>query len=434
MEALPPRLMYSATPVDPELQAAVNTESQQNHFEMLEVMGPEPPAGDVPPVAPSLGLVAFADLAKVLVASDVDKFEAHHSEVRETQDHFSLEIDVDVDGGAEAELMIEVVSFEEASQYGQGGEGAGGEEAVDDEARSALESAADAFAALNDRLEEEQRALAEYLFNTFFGGESGNEGEENVRFEAAYAIAKSFDEGAKDAVVETAGKLWNAVAGIPEGVQSSKDLVTDLVGSIAHESGFIDNTPAQQRLGETILTAEAGIRAAPGQIYDDVASGDLEAIGGYFQDIGIFTGTLAAGMGSGGGRLLHGQKSTSSTFEQMIRENDPAEADRYRSYWQQRGDSYNPDNTRNWLQVPPGIAKITDIKVSADGSKTYVQESFYDQFRRLTVRTDRTDHGRSQDHPNPHHHILRIDYDSNPNTPQRIWSGPIPGEFPQPNQ
>lgn len=80
----------------------------------------------------------------------------------------------------------------------------------------------------------------------------------------------------------------------------------------------------------------------------------------------------------------------------------PAEAARYEKYWGQ-GHANVPHNTRPREFAAPGTRSVRDQKLSGTGD-VYTRETIYYDFGRRIGNNDLTTHGRSDVHPNPHHH------------------------------
>jgi hypothetical protein len=80
----------------------------------------------------------------------------------------------------------------------------------------------------------------------------------------------------------------------------------------------------------------------------------------------------------------------------------PAEAARYRRYWEQQYHQQG-HGTRFRDQAPPGTRSIVDQKLSRETGEVYRRETIYDQYGRRIGNNDYTNHGRP-DHANPHHH------------------------------
>ena len=134
---------------------------------------------------------------------------------------------------------------------------------------------------------------------------------------------------------------------------------------------------------------------------------------------GVAEVVATAIMGVAGARKISAPKK--SFVEQM----SPAEAARYERYWKQNySESYkNEPNTRQRLQVQPGLRSITDQKLSNTG-ELYSRQTVYDPIGRKIGNNDYSTHGRPQQHTNPHHHV-------NPVTDVKQHSSPIPGLHPE---
>ena len=81
-------------------------------------------------------------------------------------------------------------------------------------------------------------------------------------------------------------------------------------------------------------------------------------------------------------------------------------------------------------QVTPGTETIETWKKSSGSDEVYKKTGHYDEHGRLKAIDDYTDHGRPNDHPNPHHH--RFDPKTgeqlrNPATGTKIWPGTYKG-------
>jgi hypothetical protein len=80
---------------------------------------------------------------------------------------------------------------------------------------------------------------------------------------------------------------------------------------------------------------------------------------------------------------------------------DPAEAARYRAYWQQEAP----------VQGPLGVRSSTTIKLSENGVNTYQSTSYYDSLGRLEGRTDFTSHDyMTAPHADPHYHVRNVNF------------------------
>jgi hypothetical protein len=75
-------------------------------------------------------------------------------------------------------------------------------------------------------------------------------------------------------------------------------------------------------------------------------------------------------------------------------------------------------------QIEPGTRTVTIQKPSRSGG-TYTSTSHYDEFGRLTGQTHRTDHGRPDTHPSPHHHRRDPITGENIKAPDgsKVWHG-----------
>ena len=96
----------------------------------------------------------------------------------------------------------------------------------------------------------------------------------------------------------------------------------------------------------------------------------------------------------------------------------PQEAKRYNAYWSQGTGSYEVRedleiittkggkiNTRQRLQVSPGIKSIKDVKYGSRG-EVYIRETIFDDYGRKIGVNDYTDHNMPKvpAHTNPHYH------------------------------
>jgi len=84
-------------------------------------------------------------------------------------------------------------------------------------------------------------------------------------------------------------------------------------------------------------------------------------------------------------------------------------------------------------EVAPGTRETTDNPKpsSKPNEKPYKRKNFYDEHGRNTGRTDETDHGRPEDHPNPHHHRRNPatgEWERDPDTGKKIWPGRHPDD------
>ena len=129
-----------------------------------------------------------------------------------------------------------------------------------------------------------------------------------------------------------------------------------------------------------------------------------------------------------------GEGGTYSSLRDLM---TPEEASRYDSYWQQGAGSFQIDdkgneiiignegriNTRQRLQVSPGIQSITDVKYGSNGDM-YYRQTIFDEFGRRIGNNDYTDHNMPNVHTNPHYH-------SNPPTIPDMHGRPMSGLHPE---